>query len=107
MSEVERLLRNALVPVDPPEPLYERVERRLSDLTDAAVDELADWDARALRDPRRWPRYVAAGAVAAGAGGALVLVRVTHNRRDPRGVAALRRGAREVRGEIALRLRRV
>src|SRR4051812_14963716 len=72
MSEVERLLRGALVPIDPPERLSERLERRLTSITDAAVDEWADFDESALRDPRRWARLVAAGGVGAGARGAPV-----------------------------------
>ena len=34
MSEVERLLQNAFVPVEPPGALTERLERRLTELTD-------------------------------------------------------------------------
>src|SRR5919204_2471976 len=70
MSEVERLLRGALVPVEPSGALSERLERRLTQLTDAAVEELAEFDPSALRDPRRWARLVAAGLVAGTAGGA-------------------------------------
>src|SRR2546430_17671843 len=73
MSEVERMLRGALVPVEPSMALSERLERRLSELTDAAVGELAEFDPSALRDPRRWARLVAAGIVAGTAGGALLL----------------------------------
>src|SRR2546423_15547389 len=70
MSEVERLLQNAFVPVEPPGALTERLERRLTELTDAAMGELAEFDPAALRDLRRWPRLVAAGLVAGSAGGA-------------------------------------
>src|SRR2546423_14163627 len=69
MSEVERLLQNAFVPVEPPGALTERLERRLTELTDAAMGELAEFDPAALRDLRRWPRLVAAGLVAGSAGG--------------------------------------
>ncbi|GAC1324780.1 MAG: hypothetical protein NVSMB25_22650 [Thermoleophilaceae bacterium] len=108
MSEVERLLRYALVPVEPPQPMSERVERRLSELTDAAVDELAEWDPSALRDPRRWVRLAAAGVVAAGAGGALVLVRARQkqSRHEATGLAALRKGMREVSAQASARRRR-
>ncbi|MEA2373680.1 MAG: hypothetical protein QOD53_143, partial [Thermoleophilaceae bacterium] len=34
MSEVERLLRGARVPIDPPGPMTVRLERRLTVLTD-------------------------------------------------------------------------
>ena len=85
MSEVERLLRGALVPIDPPERLSERLERRLTVITDAAVDEWADFDESALRDPRRWARLVAAGVIGAGAGGALIVVRARQKQKQARG----------------------
>ena len=44
VERVERLLRSALVPVEPPERLSDRLERGLSELTEAAADELADWE---------------------------------------------------------------
>jgi hypothetical protein len=108
MSEVERLLRGALVPVDPPGVLSERLERRLTELTDAAVDELAEFDAAALRDPRHWARLVTAGVVAGTAGGALILVRARQKqrRREARGVRALQKGLREVSGDMRRRLGR-
>ena len=108
MSEVERLLQYALTPVEPPGAMYERVERRLTELTDAAVDEIAEWDTTALSDPRRWARLVVAGTVGAGAGGALVLVRAhqKRRRREAHGVQALKKGLREVTGEARRRLER-
>src|SRR5918992_1177131 len=98
MSEVERLLHHALAPVEPPEALSSRLERTLSELTDAAVGELAEFDPSALRDPRRWARLVAAGVVAGGAGGALILVRARqkHRRPEARRPRALQQGMREV-----------
>ena len=68
-ERVERLLRMALVPVEPPEALSDRLERGLSELTDAAADELADWELSAMSDPRNWVRPAAAvvvGGLAAG-----------------------------------------
>jgi len=108
MSEVERMLRGALVPVEPSMALSERLERRLSELTDAAVGELAEFDPSALRDPRRWARLVAAGIVAGTAGGALVLVRARQKqrRREAQGLRALQRGMREVSADVRHRLRR-
>ena len=44
VDRVERLLRSALVPVEPPEALSDRLERGLSELTEVAADELADWE---------------------------------------------------------------
>ena len=107
-DRVEQLLRSALVPVDPPGVLSERLERRLTELTDAAVDELAEFDAAALRDPRRWARLVAAGLVAGGAGGALIVVRARQKqrRREAHGLRALQNGLREVSGDMRRRLRR-
>ena len=93
MSEVERLLHYALSPVEPPGTLTARLEQRLSHLTDAAVDELAEFDPSAIRDPRRWARLVAAGVVAGGAGGALILVRARqkHRRNGPGACVRCRR----------------
>jgi hypothetical protein len=108
MSEVERMLQGALVPVEPSEALSARLERRLSELTDAAVEELAEFDSRALRDPRRWARLVAAGVVAGTAGGALVVVRARQKqrRREARGLRALQKGMREVTTDVRNRLGR-
>lgn len=108
MSEFERLLHSALAPVEPPGALTERLERRLTELTDAAVDELAEFDPAALRDPRQWGRLVAAGVVAGGAGGALIVVRARQKqrRREARGLHALQKGLREVSGDMRRRLRR-
>ena len=105
MSEVERLLQGALVPVEPSLAMSERLERRLTVITDAAIDELAEFDPKALRDPRRWGRLVAAGVVGAGAGGALIIVRARH-RREVHGLKALRRASREVADDARRRLRR-
>jgi hypothetical protein len=108
MSEVERLLRGALVPVDPPGALGDRLERRLTELTGAAVDEWADFDPSALRSPRRWARLVVAGLVGAGAGGALILVRArqSQKKRDATGVQALQKGMRDVASDARRRLDR-
>jgi hypothetical protein len=106
MSEVERLLRSALVPVDPPVAMSDRLERRLSELTDAAVDELADWELSTMRDPRNWARPVAALVVGGLAGGALVLVRARQQqrRRHEGGLRAVERGVRDVAGQVQRRL---
>src|SRR5436309_8383816 len=104
MSEVERLLQGALVPIEPPIAMSDRVERRLTEITDAAIDELAEFDPKALRDPRRWGRLVVAGVVGAGAGGALILVRAKH-KREAHGIKALRRATREVADDARRRIR--
>src|SRR5436309_13145820 len=105
MSEVEGLLQRALVRIEQPLALRDGLERRLTEITDAAIDELADFDPRALRDPRRWGRLVAAGVVGMGAGGALIVVRARH-RREAHGLKALRRATREVAGDARRRLSR-
>ena len=108
MTEVERLLRSALVPVEPSEALSDRLERRLTELTDAAVGELADWELSAMRDPRNWARPVAAVVVGSMAGGALVVVRARQQqkKRQARGLRALERGARDVAAGVQKRLAR-
>jgi hypothetical protein len=108
MSDLERLLQGALVPVDPPGDLGERLERRLTAMTGAAVDEIAEWDPSAFGSPRRWARLVVAGVVSAGAGGALVVVRARQKqkRREARGLAALEKGMREVSTDMRRRLSR-
>jgi len=108
MTDVERLLRSALVPVDPPGTLGARLEDTLSELTDAAAGELADWELGAMRDPRNWLRPVAAAAVRGAAGGALILVRARQQqqRRNVGGLKALERGVREVAGDVAGRFNR-
>jgi hypothetical protein len=111
MSEaerLERLLHDALVPLEPPGALGERLERTLTELTATAVDELAEFDPSALRDIRRWPRLAAAGLVAGTAGGALILVRARQKqrRREAHGLRALQNELREVSGDMRRRLGR-
>jgi hypothetical protein len=104
MTEVERLLRSALVPVEPSGALSDRLERRLSELTDAAAEELAEWELSAMRDPRNWARPVAALLVGGVAGGALVVVRARQQqRRRGGGLRAAGRGLREAAGDVQRR----
>lgn len=107
MSEVERLLRSALVPVEPPVKLSERLEETLAELTDAAIDELAEWEPKTMRDPRNWARPAAAVVIGGVAAGGLVVVRArTQHRGRGRGLGALGRSARDVTGQVRKRLRR-
>src|SRR3954451_16514299 len=110
MAEVdlERLLRSALVPGDPPLSLTDRLERRLTEHVEIAADELADWELGAMRDPRNWGRTVAAGVVLAAAGGTLVLVRTRQQqkKRQARGLRALEQSIEEVSSDIRKRLGR-
>lgn len=95
--DFERLLADALRPIDPPEDLAGRVEATLSAVTEAAASELSEWadelsesELAALRDPRNWVRPVAAAAAGGVAGTALVLMELRRRRRETglRGVAA-------------------
>jgi hypothetical protein len=106
MSEMERMLRSALVPVEPSERLSDQLEERLSELTDAAVGELADWELSAMRDPRNWGRPVAALVVGGAAAGALVIVRARQQqrKREAGGLRALERSARGVAADVQRRL---
>jgi hypothetical protein len=107
-ERLERLLRSALVPVEPPEALSDRLERTLSGLTEAAAEELAEIDAAAMRDPRNWARPAAAVVVGTMAGGALVLVRARQRqkKRDAGALRTLERGVRDVAVDLERRLRR-
>jgi hypothetical protein len=103
MVEVERLLADALRPIEPPERLSGRLEDTLSAVTQAAAEELSSWadelsesELRALRDPRNWVRPVVAVGAGGAAAGALVLLEVR------------RRGRQETRSglrSLAARLR--
>ncbi|MEA2479553.1 MAG: hypothetical protein QOJ07_1475 [Thermoleophilaceae bacterium] len=108
MTDVERLLHYALAPVEPPTGMSERFERRLTELTDLALDEIAEWDPSALRSPRRWARVAAAGVVAGAGAGTLVLVRARqrHKRGDVAAMKALGRGRSEVAAHVRKRLGR-
>jgi hypothetical protein len=106
MTNVERLLRSALVPVEPSEVLSDRLERRLSELTDLAAGELADWELSTMRDPRNWARPVAAAVVGGVAGGALIIVRARQQQRKRHGsgLRALERSVRDVASDLQKRL---
>lgn len=86
--DVERLLADALQPIDPPERLSARFEVALSAVTQAAAEELSDWaeelsegELRALRDPRNWVRPVVAVGAGGVATGALVLLELRRRSR--------------------------
>jgi hypothetical protein len=99
--DLERLLGDALRPIEPPERLSGRVETTLSKLTEAAAGELSGWadelsegELEALRDPRNWVRPVAAAAVGGVAGTALVAIELRCRRRH-KGLLGLAEGLRE------------
>jgi len=99
--DVERLLGDALRPIEPPERLSGRFEDTLSAFAQAAAEELSDWaeelsdsELRALRDPRNWVRPVVAVGAGGVATGALVLFEL---RRRGRQKGALRSVAGRIR----------
>jgi hypothetical protein len=106
-ERVERLLKMAFAPVEPPEALSDRLERGLSELTEVAAAELADWEMSAMRDPRNWARPAAAIVVGSMAAGGLVLVRARQQqkKRPATGLHALVKSIRGVADDIEKRLR--
>jgi hypothetical protein len=106
--DVEALLRSALTPVDPPEALSDRLERHLTELTDLAAEELAEWEMSAMRDPRNWVRPVAAATVIGVAGGALVVVRARQRskKKHVTGLRALEQGLQDVVERVGRTLER-
>ena len=89
MTDVERMLSDALRPIEPPERLSGRVEDTLGAITQAAAEELSDWaeelsesELRALRDPRNWVRPVVAVGAGSVATGALVLLEMRRRGRN-------------------------
>ena len=89
MTDVERILADALRPIEPPERLAGRVEDTLGGIAQAAAEELSDWaeqlsesELRALRDPRNWVRPVVAVSAGGVATGALVLIEMRRRGRQ-------------------------
>lgn len=100
--DIERLLADALRPIEPPQSLTGRVEETLSAVTQAAADELSDWadelsesELAALRDPRNWVRPVVAVTAGGVATGALVLMEMRR-----RGRHRARHGLRHLRSRL-------
>jgi hypothetical protein len=106
--DMEALLRSALTPVEPPEALSDRLERHLTELTDLAAEELAEWELGAMRDPRNWARPVAAATVIGVAGGALVVVRARQRskKKQVTGLRALEQGLQDVVDRVGRTLER-
>jgi hypothetical protein len=105
LPNFEGLLRQALVPVEPPEDLAMRLEGTLQSITAIAAEELESWELSAMRDPRNWARPAVALVVGSSAGAALVLLRVRHRQRSLTGPADVRelteRTLRDLRGEAS------
>ena len=103
MTDVERMLSDALRPIEPPERLSGRFEDTLGAITQAAAEELSDWaeelsesELRSLRDPRNWVRPVVAVGVGGVATGALVVLEMRRRGRSQAG-GGLRSLAERVR----------
>jgi hypothetical protein len=98
-SSVERLLADALRPIEPPERLSGRLEETLSAVTEAAATELSEWadaleesELQALRDPRNWVRPAVALTAGGVATGALVLLELRRRGRQRTGLRGLADG---------------
>jgi hypothetical protein len=104
--DLERLLADALRPIEPPERLSARVQSTLSAITEQAAAELTSWaeeleqtELESLRDPRNWVRPVVAVAAGTVAGGALLVLEM-RRRRQPTGLrAAAENALRSVRSD--------
>jgi hypothetical protein len=104
--DVESLLRSALRPVEPSGALTDRLEARLSELTEQAAGELADWELSTMRDPRNWGPTAGAVLIGGAAAGALVVVRARqqHRKRQVSGLRALERSLKDVAADVQKRL---
>lgn len=90
-ESIESILTRAFAPVDPPERMYEELETRLTDISQQAADEIADWELAAMRDPRNWVRPAVALAAGGAAAGALVLLGLRGRQKgDDPGAAAVK-----------------
>jgi hypothetical protein len=90
-ENIERLLKRAFAPVDPPPHLYAAFEDKLEQVSINAAEELSDWELAAMRDPRNWVKpavAVVAGGTAAGA--LLVLGLRSRRREEDKGAAAVK-----------------
>ena len=79
-----RMLEQALRPVEPPAASWTSSRAGWPTSRQAALEaleELADWELDAMRDPRNWVRPVAAVAVGTAAGAALVVLGCAASRR--------------------------
>jgi hypothetical protein len=104
-ADVERLLRRALAPVEPPEGLSARVRNTLQSIRETAAEELEGWELAAMRDPRNWvrPAIAVVGGAAAGAG---LLVLGLHQRRRARSRTLLER-AEQTASDVATGARKI
>jgi hypothetical protein len=101
VTDVERLLADALRPIEPPESVAGRLEQTFASVTDAAASELSAWadeltesELYALRDPRNWVRPVVAVTAGGIATGALVVLEMRRRGRRGHGLGDLARDLR-------------
>jgi hypothetical protein len=113
MSEAlpfERLLREALAPVEPPADLAERLEDTLAGIAELAAGELEAWELSAMRDPRNWVRPAAALVAGGAAGTALVLLRArrrAHGAGPAEGLSVARDSAERAIRDLGRETRRL
>jgi hypothetical protein len=99
---VERMLADALRPIEPPESLAGRLEETFSAISERAASELSDWadalsesELEALRDPRNWVRPAIALTAGGVATGALVVLELRRrSRQRSSGLRGLTQGLR-------------
>jgi hypothetical protein len=107
-TSFERLLREALAPVEPPEDLALRLEGTLRSITEMAADELEAWELSAMRDPRNWARPAAALLAGGAAGAALVLLRTRRRAHAaPAGLGGMRETAERTVRDLERETRRL
>ena len=104
-TDFERLLGDALKPVEPPMSLSGRLEETFAAVSQAAAAELSDWvdeleesELASLREARNWVRPVVAGVAGGVATGALVVLEV--RRRGKRSRRRIRSVASDLRPRL-------
>ena len=103
---VERLLADALRPIEPPESLSGRLEETFTAISERAANELSDWadaleesELQSLRDPRNWVRPAIALTAGGVATGALVLMEMRRRSRQ-RSAGGLRGLTQDLRSRL-------
>jgi hypothetical protein len=96
-QSVERMLADALRPIEPPDSLSGRLEETFSAITEKAASELSNWadelsdsELESLRDPRNWVRPVVAVTAGGIATGALVVLELRRRSQKRSGLRGFR-----------------